>query len=70
MAGMATLLGIGLQDIRVTSYVRTCLYFVHVLRLCLFKGDRLVNMVEEISRQPSIQSVAWLLLTAFEPDLH
>jgi hypothetical protein len=39
----------------------------HVLSLCEaeFKSNALVQMVEEISRQSSIQSKAWILLTAF-----
>lgn len=50
---MRAQLGNGLEAIHVTF----CLHFVHVLRLdkAKFKGDGLVNMVEEISRQQSIQ---------------
>jgi hypothetical protein len=30
-----------------------------------FKSDNLISLVEEISGQPSIQAVAWLLLANF-----
>jgi hypothetical protein len=30
-----------------------------------FKGDTLINLMEEMLGQPSIQAVAWLLLAAF-----
>jgi hypothetical protein len=36
-------------------------------RLCL-KGDGLINLVEEISRQHSIQVVVWLLLAAVKQN--
>lgn len=29
------------------------------------KGNRLIHLVEEISRQPNMQAVVWLLLEAF-----
>jgi hypothetical protein len=46
---------------------RNWLHFACVLRLweAEFKGNRVMNLVEEISKQPSIQAVAWLLLDAF-----
>jgi hypothetical protein len=28
-----------------------------------FKGDRLINLAKEISRQPSTEAVSWLLLS-------
>jgi hypothetical protein len=31
----------------------------------MFKGNVLMNLAEEISRQHSIQAAAWLLLAAF-----
>jgi hypothetical protein len=30
-----------------------------------FNGDELIHLAEEISRQYSIQAVAWILLAAF-----
>jgi hypothetical protein len=30
-----------------------------------FKSNKLINLAEEISRYPSIQVVAWVLLAAF-----
>lgn len=44
-----------------------CLHFVHALRLweANFKDDELVYLAEEISKQHSIQAVAWVLLATF-----
>jgi hypothetical protein len=65
--GTRTLLGIGPEAIHVMFWQRNCLHFVCVLRLweVEFKGDGLINLAEETSMQPSIQTVAWLLLDAF-----
>jgi hypothetical protein len=66
--GIRTLLRIGLEAIYVTYWQRTLSTFC----LCLetlweaeFKGDRLTSLVKEMSRQPSIQAVAWVLLAIF-----
>jgi hypothetical protein len=59
--GKRTVLGIELKAIRVTLWKRT--YFV--CAQTEFKGGELINLAEEILRQPSIQAVARLLLAAF-----
>jgi hypothetical protein len=62
---MRTLLGTGLE------------YYLVVKKLCTFcsslkslweaecKGERVIDLTEEISRQPRIQAVTWVLLNAF-----
>lgn len=44
------------------------LHFTCVLRLCYeveFKDGELINWVEEISREPNVEAVPWILLGAF-----
>lgn len=43
------------------------MHFIYVLRRCEaeFKGNRITNQMREISRQPSVQAMAWVLLDAF-----
>ena len=61
--GTGTLLGTGLEAIDYKNLFN----FAHALRLWepCYKDDRQTKLVEEISWQPSIQAVAWLLLSAF-----
>lgn len=46
----------------VTFWQRSCLFFIHFLKQCEveFKGNRLIDLVEGISRWPNIQAVAWV----------
>jgi hypothetical protein len=61
-------LGIGLGTMHVYTVAKNLSTFF----LCpdnlwdsVFKGNRLINLVEEISKKPSIQTVTWVLLVAF-----
>jgi predicted alpha-1,6-mannanase (GH76 family) len=56
----------GLQSIFRTFWQRTCLHFVpsETLSETSFASNGLIHLAEEISRQLSIQTVAWLLLAA------
>jgi hypothetical protein len=61
-------LGIGLVAIYVMFWQVTSLDFSYVLRNLQkveCKGDGLINLVIEISRQPHIQTIAWVSLATF-----
>lgn len=57
----------GFQMTCVMAWQKVCLHFVHVQRLpeTEIRGDGLINLAEEISRQSNVEAVAWLLLGAF-----
>jgi hypothetical protein len=63
-------LGIALEAIHGTlsNVHRPCLFCpcAKTLLKAEFKSGRLINLEEKISRQPSIQTVAWGLLSAFK----
>jgi hypothetical protein len=63
--GIRNLLGTGLETICVTFCKEHVYIFSHPKTLCVaeFKYDGLVYLVEETSRQYSIQAVAWIWLT-------
>jgi hypothetical protein len=46
----------GLEAVSLTFCQKTCLHFVHALRLCEadFNGNGLINLAEEISRLHSV----------------
>jgi hypothetical protein len=57
--------GTRLEAIHITFWQRSCLHFCSFPKSLWdteFEGDRQVNMAVEISRPPSIQAVAWILL--------
>lgn len=62
---MRTLLAVGPKDTYYTLTKLNKTYILPMLRFCRrqIKGGRQVYLAEEISRQPSIQTVAWKLLT-------
>jgi hypothetical protein len=67
LCNVAPSLGNGLEAIHVTLWQRACLHTEHALRLCAKLSTKVtvINLVEEISRQPVVQAVAWLLLPIF-----
>jgi hypothetical protein len=62
----ATVLAAVLETILVIFWQRVYLLSTHVLRICLRLNskvtDRLVSLVDEISRQAHIDSFTWLLV--------
>lgn len=62
---MTLLLGTGFEVVCVTLWERTCLFMSQVFGKGWSDCDRLINLVEEISRQPRIETTVWLLLVWF-----
>lgn len=62
---MTSLLGPGLEEVCATLWERTCLLMSQVFGKGWSNCDTLNNLVEEISRQPRIETTVGLLLVGF-----
>lgn len=62
---MTSLLGTGLEEVCVTLWERTCLLMSQVFGKGWSNCDTLIDLVEEISRQPRIGTTVGLLLVGF-----
>lgn len=65
--GRRTALAAGIQMMCTIFRQKICLHFVHVQKLpeTKIKGDRVIHIAGEISRQSNVDMVAWLTLGAF-----